>query len=78
MITYYITYVKIVFPVGVWLASKIVKKRKNITPQVEKKNIVGTSLSEPHFNVLNGSGVRMYVCIYAFVHRTVNTFVFVE
>ena len=36
---------------------------------------------EPHINVLNASGVCMYVCmyvcVYVFVRRTVN-FVFVE
>ena len=33
--------------------------------------IIGASLSEPHINVLNASGVcmyvRMYVCMYSYV-----------
>ena len=33
---------------------------------------------EPHINVLNESGVCMYVCSYVFLRRTVNIFVFVE
>ena len=40
--------------------------------------IIGASLSKPHINVLNTSGVCMYVCMYVFVRRTINTFIFVE
>ena len=43
--------------------------------------LIGASLSEPHINVLNASGVCMYVCmyvcVYVFICRTVN-FVFVN
>ena len=38
---------------------------------------IGASLSEPHINVLNASGLCIYVCAYVFVRRTVN-FVLVE
>ena len=33
------------------------------TPRQQSK-IIGVSLSEPHINVLNASGVCMYVCMY--------------
>ena len=29
--------------------------------------IIGASMSEPHINVLNASGVCMYVCMYSYV-----------
>ena len=29
--------------------------------------LIGVSLSEPHINVLNASGVCMYVCMYLYV-----------
>ena len=40
-------------------------------------SLVGASVSEPYINVLNASGVCMYVHNYVFARRAVN-FVFVE
>jgi len=39
------------------------------------QNIIGASLSKPNINVLNTSSVYMYVCLYVFICRTVNTFI---
>ena len=52
-----------------------------LTVHTRLGHITGASLSKPHINVLNASGVCMYVClyvcVYVFVHHTVN-FLFVE
>ena len=33
-------------------------------------DLIGVSLSEPHINVLNASGVCMYACVYAYIHMS--------
>ena len=36
--------------------------------------IIGASLSEPHINVLNASGVCMYVCMYICIRTSYRKF----
>ena len=37
--------------------------------------MIGVSLSEPHINMLNVSGVCMYVCMYVCVHTSYRKYI---